>query len=50
MEIKLAKRSLYNLLEVAAERREPIITELKHSFLMIHLNDMLLLCQMLFCL
>ena|SRR5690625_3857700 len=30
MEIKLAERSLYNLLEVAAERKEPIITELKH--------------------
>lgn len=30
MEIKLAHRSLYNLLEVAAAKREPIITELKH--------------------
>lgn len=30
MEIKLARRSLYNLLEVAAKRRKPIITKLKH--------------------
>lgn len=30
MEIKLANRSLYNLLEVAAERKEPIITKLNH--------------------
>lgn len=30
MEMKLAHRSLYNLLEIAAERKEPIITELKH--------------------
>lgn len=30
MEIKLANRSLYNLLEIAAERREPIITKMNH--------------------
>lgn len=30
LEIKLANRSLYNLLEVAAERKEPIITEINH--------------------
>lgn len=30
MEIKLAHRSLYNLLEIGAEKRELIVTELKH--------------------
>jgi len=30
MEIKLANRSLYNLLEIAAERKEPIMTKLNH--------------------
>lgn len=30
LEIKLAHRSLYNLLEIAAERKEPIITKINH--------------------
>lgn len=30
MEIELAHRSLYNLLEIGAEKRELIVTELKH--------------------